>query len=570
MNLLNFPALPSVILSLRATRDDTLLPHATTTAWLAPARLVHIVNTISARWAGLTPRGQRVCLSVFLATLGVLPLLVTAGLPLQDLPNHWAAMAITEHLGQYPEFESTGLLKTNALFFLVIRALHATFGLSWLHASKLFVAYVVVQNAITFPRVLSAFGGRGSLRAAGLFLLPLVHNWWILMGMVDFAASIPLALECLLALQSYRARSSRAGAVKVAVICLLVWYAHVFSALVLFFLWFSEHLYQWRKGSQQRRANLLRHMRRAGMLMAIPMALTLTTLIGHLAETSAVTYIHYPPFVPAWENIYNFWAECCAGLTRRSAISLTSFVPLVIGMRRLGTRAPWFSSQVMLVLAGAIVFGPYILTSWFHVNSRVMPILWLGCLMRARQPQSSHQRAALSALGIGSALCFSGTLAFDYHQLGLEQALATSALAAVPEGASVLPLVLDAKGSGEHTRPLLQSWGQYTVAKHISAPLLFSHSRSFPVILKAPPAPGQGHLELEHEVRQLTLQSCAMNDMNCQSSVNARWSHFWNISAAPYSYVLVIGAATPIGWQQHFQLSFQGKLSSLYVRKSLQ
>ena len=64
----------------------------------------------------------------------------------------------------------------------------------------------------------------------------------------------------------------------------------------------------------------------------------------------------------------------------------------------------------------------------------------------------------------------------------------TAGIDAVPRGARLMPLVFRAKGVSENSRSLLHAWGFYVVAKDTSAPLLFAHSRSFPVMYReAPP-----------------------------------------------------------------------------------
>src|SRR6185437_1563086 len=73
----------------------------------------------------------------------------------------------------------------------------------------------------------------------------------------------------------------------------------------------------------------------------------------------------------------------------------------------------------------------------------------------------------------------------------------TAGEAVVPEGARLLPLVFRRKIVSDNTDSLLHAWGFYVTDKLTSAPLLFAHSRSFPVMYRDPPEWRFNHLVLE-------------------------------------------------------------------------
>ncbi|MBL8999384.1 MAG: hypothetical protein JNL44_19175, partial [Gemmatimonadetes bacterium] len=103
----------------------------------------------------------------------------------------------------------------------------------------------------------------------------------------------------------------------------------------------------------------------------------------------------------------------------------------------------------------------------------------------------------LVALGLVGAVVNSGAMAVDYVRLERDRRDFIAGISAVPEGARLLPLLFRAKGVSENSRSLLHAWGFYVIAKDTSAPLLFAHSRSFPVMYREPPPDRFNHLVLE-------------------------------------------------------------------------
>ena len=85
--------------------------------------------------------------------------------------------------------------------------------------------------------------------------------------------------------------------------------------------------------------------------------------------------------------------------------------------------------------------------------------------------------------------------------LDMEEAIGgvefTAGISVVPVGSRLLPLIFDQKGTSVNTRSMLHTWGYYVTEKQTSAPLLFAHSRSFPVMYREPPPIQFNHLVLE-------------------------------------------------------------------------
>ena len=94
-------------------------------------------------------------------------------------------------------------------------------------------------------------------------------------------------------------------------------------------------------------------------------------------------------------------------------------------------------------------------------------------------------------------MLYSAGMGADYVRLERERREFTAGIPSVPDGARLLPLIFRHKGNSDNTRSLLHVWGYYVTEKHTSAPLLFAHSHSFPVIYSKPPPVRFNHLVLE-------------------------------------------------------------------------
>jgi hypothetical protein len=471
-------------------------------------------------------------ISGLLWILSCIPIFIGDALPFQDLPNHMASMSIVEHLSAYPEFASTGLLKTNSALFAILTVAR-TFGLSWTASSKLAAIIVLGASASSFPRILHRLGGPRALYAGSLFLLPLVHGWFLQMGMLDFALSIPLALECVLASELLLLQGpSRKNVFRLIVFALLTFYAHIFGLCIFLMLAVLEIP---RRRSNPGFQSLL-------FTLIVPLGLTAITVVMHLTEKRVGETFTYKAFLPPWETMYNAWAECCAGYTKRGISSLLILVPLASLVRQRKAEAPWFRAPALIALALLTCFGPYIVTAWFYVANRFAPFLWMAVLVNL---QLAWPRWARRSFALGSALFFAG-LCVDTRRLSAEHTAVQAAMPHVPMQARLLPLMMKPKGSSEHTRHLLQAWGYYVLERQVSAPLLFAHSRAFPVVTKTEPSADLNHLALERIAMHGNTEAAACKewgplDGSCAKRFSSTWEHFWSETAHHFDYVLLQG-----------------------------
>jgi len=522
----------------------------------------------------LTDKQLAYAASGVLFLIAAWPLALVDVPPYQDLPNHLAAVTIIEHPERYPEFAFNGFLKTNAALFAWLFVVGKVTGVK--AAAKLFALLVLALNALTIPRfVLTLTGSRKRMLVATLFAWPMVHNWFVTMGMLDFALGVPLSLILLLFLDRQRRKASIANAVAIIALGAVTWYAHVFPLLVVHLLVGIEILVQptWKQRFARARA------------MLIPLApitlLVMVSLLQHLGDTVGpmTGFVDYKKLLPAWELGYNMWAEW---LWAYGNLEITTLVPC-IGLAAIGlwwgrkdtAKTPFFSAWALLALALLYCFLPYIVTNWFHVNSRIIPYIWFAFLLRV---PTELPKKAVAALGVSAALYTVG-LGVDYVRLEREREEFIAGIEAVPEGAQLLPLLFHHKGSSQNTRNLMHAWGYYVTERQTAAPLLFAHSRSFPVMYAVPPPTRFNHLVLEGFASSMATPKKMCGSMfdgnmvvdDCDGIFRSTWLQFYNEALPRYDHLLVWDP-TPEGRaaiHPDYHLVFEKGRLSIYARKDV-
>ncbi len=441
-----------------------------------------------------------------LFVLGAWPLLLCDVPPLEDLPAHLATAVVIRHPEAYPGFVFHGFFKTNATLF------------AWLHAfpdarlalaGKLFVALVVLAHAWAIPRLVLEIGGRARVPAATLLAAPLVHNWFVAMGMLDYALASALALACVTLLAAQRRESSRVRAVAIGALGLALWYTHVFALALVVMLVAIEAV----------RARSVRALVPASPLVpAISLAAWSVLIeLGHPRSSGAVVYR------PPWETAYELWAKYAWSFSKLEAASLVTTLVLAWCLVR-ERRAPaaFLSGLAALALLALHFAVPSEAFDWFAVNSRVLPFLYAAALVRAPEKLPRWAMGALAA----AALATSIGLGVDYARLDRDMRELAAGTAAIPDRADLFPLVFEPKGSSENTWALLDAWGLYVVAKQTSAPLLYAHSPSFPIGYRTPPPEDEHPLRIEHEVEASIHDASAAEDLSRVASRHA-WVLVW-------------------------------------------
>jgi hypothetical protein len=504
-------------------------------------RAAGAVRELSHGWTS-TDQHLALLVSAALFVVAAWPLALTDVPPYQDLPNHLATVTVIQNQARYPEFVFNGFFKTNAALFAWLVVVGKLVGTQL--AARLFALAVLAANAVVLPRfVLVLTGSRTKMLVASLFMWPMIHNWFVSMGMLDFALSVPVSLGMLLAIDRQRRAPSAANALLVVGLGAATWYAHVFPLLVVHLLVFIEAA---RAPSWKERGEALKVM---GLPLVPVAALVLFSMFEHLRDNVGPmsAFVHHHKMVPPWELAYNLWAEWFWGFTK---LSITSMVPCLLlafyAAPRLGigsTRRPspvFFSTVAVVALGLLFCLAPYRITNWYHVNSRLIPFLWVALLLRV--PDRLPKRV-MSVLGVAAVL-YSAGMGADFVRLDRDRERFTAGIAAVPEGSKFLPLVFRHKGVSDNTRSLLHAWGFYVTEKHTSAPLLFAHSRSFPVMYSTPPPVRFNDLVLENFAATMITsanfcESTRVVTDDCRGEYRARWAEFWRDATPLYDHVLL-------------------------------
>jgi len=184
-------------------------------------------------WIGRV--GWDVIVIAGLGCLLTLPLWLAHRPPLQDLPQHAAAVQILAHYGDpswhFSEYFSIHLGRTQYLtVYLAALPLARMFGA--LFAMKVIVALTWVLTPLSVVSLLRAIGKDGWL---ALLVMPLTYNAHAITGFVNFIAAIPLMFFGIaLAIRSFR-EPSRKRAWFLAGLMLLTFYTHIvpFGMLLL-------------------------------------------------------------------------------------------------------------------------------------------------------------------------------------------------------------------------------------------------------------------------------------------------------------------------------------------------
>ncbi len=487
----------------------------------------------------LSTRALVVRLGLVLFVLAAFPLLLVEVPPLQDLPNHLASVHVVEHPEKYPELVFNGHFKTNGALFAwlhVVGKITGTFV-----AAKLFVALACAASAFVLPwSVITLTGDKRRGVLAALFAWPMVHNWFVSVGMLDYALGVPLSLALVATCHVHAEAEKRhaSTAITVVLLGLACWYAHGFALLVAYLLILVEFL---RRG----RSGLVRGAKVLLPLLLPGAFLVVWSVLAHLLEPKGAMDGHVDVFraLPVWELLYNAWAEWLWGFTKLQALTLVpTALLLFFAVRGRNDDVPYFSRWAGLVLIVVYAIAPYSVTNWFHVGSRFLAYLWFFALTRvpARLPRGVVILAAVS--GVVNA----ATMGVDYVRLDRDRGDFVAGISAVPEGSRLLPLLFRSKGVSENSRSLLHAWGFYVIAKGTSAPLLFAHSKSFPVMYREPPPDRWNHLVLEGFAPGMRSSEgmCAFLHQNnlrpddCSREYRERWAEHWADATPRFDHVL--------------------------------
>jgi len=486
--------------------------------------------------ASLSDARLVVVVATALFALAAWPLLLVELPPLQDLPNHVATAHIIAHPDLYPEYAFNGFFKSNSLLnlWLYVVGGHRLFG-----AARAFTAIVLAMNALALPIFVLRFAGRPFVPVAALFFWPLVHGFFVSMGMMNFAFAFSLSLILLAIIDRQRENPTALRGVAIALTAGVVWYAHPFPTAVVAGL---VALHAATRSTWRARIN-------AGVVLLAPLApaglLSVLTAEQHLIKVDGFPTLTVPmvSYLNPWEIVGHLWLDVSGALTRWGSMTIVPalLLPYFVWKSRRVDRA-FFSGQAMVVLAAAYLALPMMLSNWCYLNSRMVPFLWAGLVLRL--PKTLPRPIA-----VGLAVCalsFSAVMGIDYVRLDRDRAEFTAGMGTVPDRATLLPLLFSHKKTADFTSNLIHAWGYYTVEKDTSAPLVFAVERSYPITYRQFPPRKIISPALDQFARRYGTpeQVCKMLrqapvDAACTAAWREIWASFWREAAPRFSHLLV-------------------------------
>jgi hypothetical protein len=493
---------------------------------------------VVADWLAGLSDGQSIGLaSALLFVMASWPLLLVRLPPLQDLPNHVATAHIIAHPDLYPQYVFNGFFKSNSLLTLWLHVF-GQFGL--MGAARVFTGVVLAANAVALPIFILRFAGRRSLWVGLLGAWPLVHSFFLSMGMLNFCFAFALSLLLLVLIDRQRERPTGQRALATTALAVAVWYAHPFPLLIAIGLVGLHAL-----GQPTWRARVKTGVIQLGPLAPLA-ALFLLSAQQHLVKAERP---HSPTerafaYLPPWETVAHVWLDASGALTRWGSVTLLPAVVLFyFAWKRRREVRPLFPPVAVAGLVAGYLALPTMISNWWYLNCRLVPFLWVCALVRVPERLPRFLTAAL----VAAAVWFSVALGVDYVRLDRDRAAFAAGTAAVPMQATLLPLVFKQKRTSDFTASLTHAWADYVIARNTSAPLVFAVERSYPITYRdfPPAAVIAPALDQFAEKRGTAAQVCKLYrpdrpdvDAECTQKWRREWADFWREAQPRFSHVL--------------------------------
>jgi hypothetical protein len=280
----------------------------------------------------------------------------------------------------------------------------------------------------------------------------------------------------------------------------------------------------------------------------VPMGIFLcVTVLHHLVKAPGAPSMASTAFayLTPWEDVLHFWLDASGGFTRWG---ITTIIPAILlpyfAWRGRGLTVPFLSKKATVLLTAAYLALPLMYSNWWYLNCRLIPFLWAALALRL--PTSLPKKICVSLAA--SAVLFSLALGMDYVRLDRDRADFTVGISAVPERATLLPLVFNFRKSSDFTSSLIFAWAYYVLAKQTSAPLVFAAERSYEITWRVFPPAALMPPALDHfaEMHGTPARLChadpallAGNPADCtEAGWREQWRTFWAQAEPAFTHVL--------------------------------
>jgi hypothetical protein len=405
-----------------------------------------------------------------------------------------------------------------------------------LSGGRTFTALVLAANAFGLPWFIHQVAGRRAMAIASLVIWPLIHSFFVAMGMLNFALGVPIALIVLVLLGRQRAAPTAVRTAQIVALSVAAWLCHPFPLVAIGAVCLIDLI--------ATRAPL-----RSAIAALLPLA-PIAALIGGTALHHLIKADGAPTaagagvaFLTPWELPLHFWLDISGAFTRWGATTIVPAIALpILAWRGRRTQLPVAGGWATAALIAGYLACPLMVSNWWYLNSRFLPLVWIALALRV--PPALPR--AIIALLVASAVTFSVALGVDYIRLDRDRAELTAGIPAVPPRATLLPLLFAHRRTSDFTASLTHTWGDYVLARQTSAPLVFAVERSyaltyrrFPPAAVIPPALDR-FAELHASPAQLCegAQPIAATPADCAAIWRLIWAQFWAEAEPRFSHVL--------------------------------
>ncbi len=475
--------------------------------------------------------------------------------PYQDLPGHLATVTVLRHPELYPEFASNGWFKANAALVAWTYFVGNAIGIKL--AARVFVLGTLAANALILPRFVLHFGGRRRMLVSAPFAWPMVHNWFVSMGMLNFALSVALALGMLMLLDGQRRAPTLGRGMTIALLGVVMGYTSGVPLLGVGALVAVEIVSRpsW-KDRREAARRLAPPLVPATLLVAF-------AVVQHATETGGRHYgvVGDVRYDAPLEIVYNAWAHWFYAFTELEAVSLLPAIVLaglaVVHARR---RVPFFSSSGLGLLALLCFFLPSMMPGFGYVNDRFFPLLWGGALLRVPE---TLPRPLYGALVLAGALN-AAAVDFDLFRLARDQDEYAAGLGGVPEGSRLFALTFNPRVTSKNTWSLRHASGIYVVERHTTAQDVWADSPTMPLRFRTQPTFFQDQLQVERFVDNTGTRAgyCEAErkrgvvGRDCDADWRSQWDWLWREASLRFDRVLMFAptadalSTVPARWRE--------------------
>jgi hypothetical protein len=513
------------------------------------------LEALVARWSD---RRLALSISAVLFATVAWPIFFLEIPPYQDLPGHLASVTILSHPDRYPDYISNGWLKSNTALIAWTYVVGKVIGIKL--AGRLFVLGTLAANALELPRFVLHFTDRRRMWLAAPFAWPMVHNWFVSMGMINFALAVALGLEMLVLLDRQLREPTRLRACGIALLSVLTWYSSSVPLCLVALLVVIE------VGVQTDGRARFEATRRLGPPLAPAGVLVGTVFVYHVtgvggAHFGAVVHLSHDP--PIWA-LHDAWAHWMYAFTELEAVTLVPALALV-AFAVVRARAPvrFFSVWALGALGVLYALLPSMMPGFGYVRDRVLPFLWAAALVRIPDRLPRHVWEA--ALGAG--VVYAAALAVDLFRLARDQDSYTAGLSAVPEGSRLLALTFAARVTSKNTWNLRHASGIYVVERLTTAQDVWADSPTMPLRFRETPTFFLDQLLLERFVGSVATRASYCRDQtdrglqlgDCRAEWRAAWDRMWQAASERFDRVLLFAPTTdalstvPSTWRPCFR-----------------